>query len=194
LKQYNSAEDHAGYLEHLQSRSFVGHLYRKFWLYPRLSAQMSGRVLDVGCGIGDFLEFRRGAIGVDINPLLVDYCLKRGLDARVMTPGNLPFPDASFDSVVLDNVLEHIADPSTLLREIQRVLVRGGAFVVGVPGIRGYAAHSDHKVFYDDARLTAVLGQAGFSKVRLFQMPVRSDWLDRNMRQYCLYGVFRRDG
>lgn len=186
--------DFEGYFEHLKSRSLLGLLYRRFWLYPRLTRQISGRLLDVGCGIGDFLAYRPGAIGIDINPLLVESCQTRGLDARLMKQGEIPFQDGSFDSVVLDNVLEHIPEPTSLLAEIRRVLVPGGTFLVGVPGVRGYAAHSDHKVFYDARGLTKVLVDAGFSRVSIFQMPLRSTWLDRRMRQYCIYGVFRRSG
>jgi SAM-dependent methyltransferase len=192
LREYDSARDYEGYLHHLTGRSLLGLIYRRFWLYPKLTSQVSGRVLDVGCGIGDFLAYRPETVGIDINPLLVQLCRERGLDARLMEQGSIPFPDSSFDSIVLDNVLEHLAEPASLLAEIRRVLVPGGTFLVGVPGVRGYASHSDHKVFYDEQALAEVLTGAGFKQVRIFQMPLRSDWLDARMRQYCVYGVFRR--
>ena len=180
------------YFDYLRSRGVVGYLYRNYWLYPRLSRNLSGRVLDVGCGIGDFLKFRPGTVGVDVNPYAVEWCRKLGLDARMMDPNRLPFEDASFDCVVLDNVLEHISDPSMIIREITRVLADKGCLLVGVPGVRGYACDPDHKVFYDETALDAVMTVAGFVKKKVFFTPFRSVWLDNNLPQYCLYGVYAR--
>lgn len=179
------------YFVYLRKRSLKSYIYRKFWLYPFLRWQLSGRVLDVGCGTGDFLASCPGSTGADINPLAVEWCRKRGLEALVMKEGHLPFPDSSFTSVILDNVLEHLHNPMPLLEEICRVLEPGGTLVVGVPGIRGYARDSDHKVFYDEAALVEVMAKAGLERTRLFHMPIRFPWLNVHMRQYCIYGVFR---
>jgi SAM-dependent methyltransferase len=189
---WSGVADNTEYFNYLRRRRVTGLLYRKLWLYPRLNRHLPGRVLDVGCGIGDFLATRRGSVGVDINPLLVDWCTRRGLEARVMENGKIPFADQSFDSAVLDNVLEHVLAPTLLLAEIRRVLVPGGTLIVGVPGIRGFAGDSDHKVFYDEAGLTNLLAMAGFTCETVIHMPWRSRWLDRHVRQYCLYGIFQR--
>ena len=184
--------EHADYFEYLRSRSHLGLLYRRLLLYPRLAHYASGRVLDVGCGIGDFLAFRPGTVGVDVNAHAVEWCRRRGLDCRLMEADRLPFLDGGFDGVVLDNVLEHLTAPEPLLNEIYRVLVSGGRLLVGVPGERGYGCDPDHKVFYGDADLRRVVGAAGFACSRLFHTPLKSRWLASWMPQYCLYGVFER--
>lgn len=180
------------YFEYLKGRSRLGFFYRQHWLYPRLCQHLAGKTLDVGCGIGDFLRYRPDSTGVDINPATVDWCTRQGLDARLMTPNTLPFEAGSFDSAMLDNVLEHLDDPAPLLREIHRVLRAGAPLVVGVPGRRGFAADPDHKVFYDEKLLDSTLTAAGFHPRQMFHMPVRSGWLDAHARQYCRYGVFQR--
>jgi SAM-dependent methyltransferase len=147
-------------------------------------------VLDVGCGIGDFLRFRDGTVGVDVNPATVEWCREQGLDVRLMEPDRLPFRDAEFGGAMMDNVLEHIADPKSLLGELRRVVAPRARLIVGVPGRRGYASDADHKVFYDADKLETVVGAHGFTLHRLLSMPFRSSWLDEHMRQYCLYGVF----
>jgi SAM-dependent methyltransferase len=189
-----SEQDRFGsYFAYLRKRSRTGYLYRRFWLYPALKRQLSGRVLDVGCGIGDFLASTPGSTGVDINPFSVHWCRKRGLNADVMEEGKIPFPDRSFESAVLDNVLEHIEDPRPLLAEVHRILRPSGIFVVGVPGPRGFAADPDHKIFYDETTLTNVVTRAGFVLLKVHHLPLRSSWLRRRLRQYCLYGVFRHE-
>lgn len=184
--------DQIDYFSYLQGRSRLGLWYRHRWLYPRLCRYLKGRALDVGCGIGDMLRYRPNTVGVDINPAAVAWCRQQGLDARVMTPDCLPFADIEFDCVVLDNVLEHLVKPEPLLAEIYRVLRSGGTLVVGVPGKRGYACDGDHKIFYDEAGLVEVMASARLVREYVFHMPLRSTWLDAHMRQYCVYGVFRR--
>jgi SAM-dependent methyltransferase len=181
------------YGEYLMRRSRLSGVYRRYFLYPRICHRLHGRTVDVGCGIGDFLQFRPNTIGVDINAHTVAYCKARGLDARLMEPDVLPFEDASFDSALMDNVLEHIAEPAALLRELRRVLRGGGRVLIGVPGVLGWDCDSDHKVRYDEASLSATLGSCDFAPVEIFHTPLwQSAWLSRRLRQYCVFGLYQR--
>lgn len=185
--------EHDDYFEYLKGRSRLGHFYRRRVLYPRLLTHLRGRMLDVGCGIGDMVAFRPNSIGVDINQRNIEFCRKRRLEVLLMAPDVLPFADGSFDSVLLDNVLEHIVEPRPLLKEMHRVLRDDGRLLVGVPGIRGWDSDPDHKVRYDEASLVARVGRHGYALRELFSMPLmRSAWLSRNLRQYCIYGAFDR--
>jgi SAM-dependent methyltransferase len=182
---------HGDYFTYLMNRSWAGDLYRRFFLYPRLARRLPGLTLDLGCGIGDFLSFRQRTIGVDVNPHAVAYCRKRGLDVRSMSPDVLPMDDACFDSILLDNVLEHIAEPGPILAEIRRTLKPGGRLLVGVPGWRGWEFDPDHKVFYDEPLLEKTLAARGFTAIETFYSPFcRSAWLSRGLRQYCLFMLF----
>lgn len=183
--------NHADYFAYLRTRSVLGRIYRTCWLYPRLVRCLRGHVLDVGCGIGDLLVFRRDTVGADVNPYIVEWNKQRGLDVHLIVDGKLPFLDASFDGAIMDNVLEHISDPTALLAEVRRVLKPNAVFVVGVPGKKGYAADADHKVFYDESALEKCLQGAGFSMTRKFWMPIRWKWLDSRWSYYFLYGVFQ---
>lgn len=183
--------DHDEYFEYLNRRSRLGAFYRGHWLYPRLSRRLVGNVLDIGCGIGDMLVFRPGAVGVDINPRTVGLCRVRGATASLMVADKLPFDDAHFDSALMDNVLEHIEDPASILAEANRVLRAGGRLLVGVPGSKGWSHDPDHKVRYDASLLVRTVTAAGFVHVETFHTPLwKSDWLDRNIKQYCIYSLF----
>jgi SAM-dependent methyltransferase len=139
------------------------------------------------------LAYRPDTIGVDVNPRTVEWCQAHGFEARVMQPDSLPFDAAVFQSAIMDNVLEHIEQPQKILSEVRRVLIPSGRFVVGVPGRRGYESDPDHKTFYDEAGLLSTLRHAGFAPSTVFHAPLRSQWLDKMMRQYCIYGVFRAE-
>jgi SAM-dependent methyltransferase len=180
----------SSYFEYLKNRGRLGLAYRKYWLYPRLCRHLTGRVLDIGCGLGDFLRYRPDTIGVDVNPNAVSWCNSQGLRALLMQDGVLPFADHSFDAVVLDNVLEHIKEPQALLAEIKRVLKADGVFLVGVPGRKGYASDPDHKVFYNEQTLAQKLGESGFKNREFFHAPFKLKNFDNYIRQYCIYGVF----
>lgn len=179
------------YATYLQSRSWWGLIYRNLYLYPKLSRFFSGRVLDVGCGVGDLLAFHKHAIGVDINPFNVDFCALRGLNAQLMDIDKLPLPNCSCDTAILDNVLEHIDDPLPILAEVKRVLRADGCLVVGVPGLKGYASDSDHKVFYDEELLESVAKKSGFKIIKFVYAPLfKSSFLSKKVSQYCIYSIW----
>ena len=59
---------------------------------------------------------------------------------------NMPFNDASVDGIVCEDVLEHISDISSLLKEVSRVIKPGGTFILKVPFI--YPYHSSPGDFF----------------------------------------------
>ncbi len=92
-----------------------------------------GRILDVGCGSSRILRDLPGAVGVDV--LLRKLRFLRPVHPQVAQASvfALPFPDASFDTVICSEVIEHIPDEPIVLGELNRVLRPGGTLVVGTP-------------------------------------------------------------
>lgn len=181
------------YFTYLIKRSWRALIYRKFILYPFIKHKLKGNVLDLGCGIGDFLVACKRAVGADINPDNIKYCKSQQLIAVLLSDNQYPFINNSFDSVLLDNVIEHIANPTEMLNEISRILKYGGQLMIGVPGVKGYASDDDHKVFYTEESLKMVCLDHGFKFVHSYYMPLcKSDWLSQNMSQYCLYSLFTK--
>lgn len=96
-------------------------------------------VLDVGCNSGAFLrrlsEGKRGitAKGVDVSESVVAIAKEKGLDVSLGDGESLPFPDASFDYVVLMEVLVHVHEPLKMLKEIRRVLKKDGVLIGSCP-------------------------------------------------------------
>jgi SAM-dependent methyltransferase len=93
-------------------------------------------VLDFGAGAGivpqmNFRGHARRLCGIDPDPRVAD---NPYLDEGQVGVGELiPYPDASFDVVFADNVLEHLPDPAAVFAEVARVLRPGGVFLGKTP-------------------------------------------------------------
>jgi SAM-dependent methyltransferase len=103
-----------------------------------------GRVLEVGCGMGEFAERvarETGAevIATDLSPRMVELTRRRGLDARVADVQDLPFADAEFDCAVANWMLYHVPDVDSALAELRRVLRAGGTLVATTIGAQHMA-------------------------------------------------------
>lgn len=98
------------------------------------------RVLDAGCGTGrNMLEF--GGLGtlhgVDASPDAIEFCRRRGvLAVRQGEIESLPFDDASFDLILVTDVIEHLRDDRAALSELHRVAVPDGRLLATVPAYK----------------------------------------------------------
>ena len=79
------------YHNYLLTRSLTGYIYRRFYLYPLLLRYLFGDILDVGCGIGDFVSFS-SSTGLDVDDSNIAYSHRRGLSSHY---NNYPFLHAS---------------------------------------------------------------------------------------------------
>jgi len=99
-----------------------------------------GRLLDVGCGNGRFLDQMKQlgwvVAGVEPDGEAVSVALERyGLDVFQGSLEEAGFPDGHFDAITVNHVIEHVPDPIGLLRECRRVLKPEGKLVVSTPNI-----------------------------------------------------------
>jgi ubiquinone/menaquinone biosynthesis C-methylase UbiE len=97
------------------------------------------RVLEVGCGMGEFAERVRRETGAevvatDLSPRMVELTRERGIDASVADVEELPFADGEFDCAAANWMLYHVADLDRALAELRRVLRPGGVLVATTIG------------------------------------------------------------
>ena len=102
-----------------------------------------GTVLDIGCGDGLLLKMLREqgvmAAGVDISPEAVAQCKAAGFEAQTHSLDDaLPYPDNSFDTVTMLDILEHVYDPQFALKEAARVARTN--LIIGVPNFSSLPA------------------------------------------------------
>ena len=99
-----------------------------------------GRLLDDGCGTGNFVRrAQRGgwqAMGVELSERAARFANEQGLDVRHGTLAGQKYPSDYFDVVTLWDVLEHLSSPRLEIHEIHRVLKPGGTLIVRVPNTR----------------------------------------------------------
>lgn len=107
-----------------------------------------GKLLDVGCGNGQFLAKMRDlgweVAGVELDPKAVRIARER-LELNIYE-GSLEeasFATDTFDAVTMNHVLEHVLDPVNTLRECWRVLKPRGKLIVTTPNLKSLG----HRVF-----------------------------------------------
>ena len=104
-----------------------------------------GNMLDVGCGDKPYELFFSSRvnshIGVEFEGTYRSSYSARQARADVLYDGcSLPFADATFQTILSTQVLEHVKDPKALFREMVRVLTPGGRIILTVPF--SYRIHS----------------------------------------------------
>ena len=120
---------------------FARHYLRRYAFAWEQLAGRTGAHLDLGCGEGEFLAAlaqtaKLSCRGADAHPGYLAALAQRCPDlplTQLSPDGGLVFPAASFDSVSLLDVIEHVPDEAAALREIHRVLVPGGLLVLTAP-------------------------------------------------------------
>lgn len=102
-----------------------------------LPAVSGGRLLDVGCGSGEWLlEMRRRGwtvAGVDFDESAVKLARQEALKVECGSLEEQNYPDDYFDAVTLNHVIEHVPDPVRTLAECARILKPEGKLVLFTP-------------------------------------------------------------
>ena len=157
------------------------------WLYNSLAyrafvpAMDGGRVLDVGCGTGAYLEQwkRMGWIVQGIEPSESAACFARQrleADVQCYTAEEADLPAGAFDVVVMCHTLEHLHSPMRALEKIRRALKPAGQLLIMVPNSAGldrrlfrnhwYGLEIPRHLYHFELRsLRLILFGAGFCSV-----------------------------
>ncbi|MDA3875628.1 MAG: class I SAM-dependent methyltransferase, partial [Halothiobacillus sp.] len=140
------------------------------------------RLLDIGCGNGDFLVSAQEAgwqvLGLEPDPKAAATTRQRGLDVTVGTVDILAGESSSFDAITLSHVIEHVHEPVQLLQAVHRLLKPGGVVYIDTPNIQSHGAQlfwknwrgletPRHLALFNPASLTGLLSASGFDDIKM---------------------------
>ncbi len=149
-------KDYYNKLSRVYDKSVLGNQYEKY-RFNCITKSILGlipkkkglRILDVGCGTGTFnilpiINHLGDAdiYGIDISREMIQIASKRfpKLKFKVADAHRLPFESDFFDVVISRQVLEHLKEPLRALKEMKRVVKRGGTIIVSTPSWFGLIA------------------------------------------------------
>ncbi len=178
---HNNQSGVVGYTNYLKDepnirRTFAGRLQRlSQFIKP-------GKLLDVGCAAGFFLDEARKAgwqvQGLDVSSFAVQYAAENfKLDVQQGSFTDLPFPSNSYDLISMWDVIEHVPNPKSYIARAAELLKKGGVFVMATPDVDSIPARltgkrwvgfklSEEHVYYFSARtLGKMLEEAGFEVI-----------------------------
>lgn len=148
----------------------------------RLKPGGPGRLLDLGCGTGVFLDEARRAgwdvAGVEVSAYGVEEARRRGLAVERATADEAELAPGSFDCVTLWDVIEHVGDPRRVLRVAAAALRPGGILALSTGDVTSLCARvsgaawhlftlPEHLFFFSPASLRLLMGQVGLRVVNV---------------------------
>jgi len=172
----------AGYSSYQAQEATLRPTFRRFLgeLSRRGMAGSGGKLLEVGCAYGFFLDEAKGFFdhrtGTDYSPAALERA--RGRADRLLLGGaDQLAPGELFDCIACIHVIEHIYDPVAFLRTLARHLRPGGWLVLATPDMGSFWRPllryrwpffkiPEHVTYLDRRTLAALLGRAGLEEVQ----------------------------
>jgi len=167
----------------LKSNSYLASRFRQYGINKRCrfitDYKNKGRLLEIGCGTGEFLNSMANkpgweAYGLEVNPDISEAARQKyNLNIKSGTLEQANYQTSFFDAIALWDVLEHLHDPMGALQEIYRILKPDGLLVIRVPNLDSWDANifgkywvgldaPRHLYVFDINTLSEILRQSGF--------------------------------
>ena len=140
-----------------------------------------GKLLDIGCSIGTFLDIARkkgwDTFGIDLSKASIDYCTKElKLNVKQGKLEDIKFPSNSFDVVIMSDLLEHVPNPIATLKEANRILKKEGLLFITTPDIGSITAKlmrtrwvhlkpREHIYYFTPKTIERILSKTGFKLI-----------------------------
>ncbi len=148
----------------------------------RAAQAAPGRLLELGCGTGVFLDQAQrdgwSVEGVEISPYASAVARRRGLKVTVAAAEDACLPAAAFDCVCLWDTVEHLREPARVLASAARALRPGGVLALSTGDVTSLCARlsgprwhlfnlPEHLYFFSPRSLRRLLGVVGCPVARL---------------------------
>ncbi len=193
--KFEKGEDILGYMDYEeQKKYFAPYFGKRLEQIDKLQRGKKGKLLDIGCAFGHFLEIAKNGgwdvVGLDISSYAVKKIAKKGIKAIASELSKAKFSSGYFDVVTIFQTIEHDPDPVSLLGEIYRVLKPGGKLLLTTPDQKGVLPKflgrkwhgwnvEAHLYWFDKKSLKFVLKKTGFKKIKIEKdIPIWSSLVD----------------
>ena len=148
---------------------------------------LSGRVLDLAGGTSpSYLPLL--PVGIDLTR--TDLTASPGVEA-VDINAPLPFPDASFDAVLLFNALYAVEEPEALAREVHRVLKKAGVWYLASPFVANEMPEPHDYMRFTAEGLERLMKKAGFASVSCMRLGERASAATQLLHPFFLFNAIR---
>jgi len=160
------------------------------------------KILDVGCQDANILNFIKKSVDyTGINRAENKELRKDGVNFVVMDvcKKKIPFPDKTFDTVIMGEIIEHLENPIFALKEVKRVLKSGGTLVGSTANafnlqnflISSFskAGGGDHIYAFREEELENLLRTAGFKKVKVEKICSRIPLTEINLPDRGIFKI-----
>lgn len=180
---YTGDPKYAAYASYASDKWLICRNLNKF-LRKILKYKISGKLLDVGCAMGYFVEMAKkagfDAYGFDASEFAVKKA-KAKLDGRIAvgTIHSVKYPQKSFDVITMFDVIEHLGDPIRDLKKLSTLLKDDGILIIATGNTLSRAAQTmkrrwtfyippQHLFFFTKKNFADMLTQAGFKPAEWF--------------------------
>lgn len=175
-------------------------------LVSRGTGKSKGRLLDIGCGTGYFLNTMKEAgwevSGIEPSPEARALVQKNFGISPAEPAAIYSLPDASLDAITMWHVLEHVYDLDGYMARIKAMLAPGGVLFIAVPNHQsldaekygpGWAAWDvpRHLYHFNPAAMEALLKRTGFELKQMKKMPFDSFYVSLLSEKYRKGGMMR---
>ena len=166
---YSHQENKKGFIPKVYERVKSINLKHKYRLAT--SGMQLGKLLDIGCGVGDFLHTAEmhgwECIGVEPSEDAKAIAQKRMKGKIIVSEELEGFPDGAFDVITMWHVLEHVDDMKWQVAQLQRLVNPSGRVVIAVPNYNSYDGqfYKEHWAAYDVPRHLNHFNRITLSKI-----------------------------
>jgi len=168
-----------GYENYLKDEPHIKKTFkRRLKLFtPVIKKSTDLHILDVGCATGVFLEIMRDlgfkTTGIEISDFARGVAVKKGFDVHSTELESTHFPQAHFDLITMWDVIEHLEDPLSALKNCQKLLKPEGHLVLSTPDASAWLARflgnhwlgfqclGEHVFFFGKKSIRNMLEKAG---------------------------------
>ena len=167
---------------HLKQRPFLESYFKKEIARIK-KIKKKGKILDIGCGPGFFLNIAKSAgfkvFGSDISKFAAKYAKEKfKLDVFGGELNQAKFLTNFFDVITIYQTIEHVKNPLKFLKEVSRILKKDGLLILTTPNQDNFIArilvekwfgyyYLSHLYFFNPKSVKKILKKAGFKKVKL---------------------------